>query len=184
MVLLLKFVAEDRIPRRQANEVADPASSNTGWVGFPTTTFNPSLTIPNNLNKVLGFTAPNPFVTSLNSGLGTNLSYVSNTAPQVHPNSSVYVSISNTANKYAIPNSIIYLLSPRVTFGEQINEYPPQFAWNKLLSGTYNELRISILGIDFSPLIILDPNMMIVLVIRDTQDIGLNDIISHAQGGK
>lgn len=164
--------------------VADPAGGTAGWVGFPNTTFNPQLTIPDNLNKLLGFTIPNPFQTSLNSGVGTNLSYLSNTAPQVQPNSSIYFAISNIANKYAIPNSIIYSLSPSVAFGEQIREIPPQFAWNKLLSGTYNELRLQILGLNFQPIKILDPNMTIVLVIRDTKDLGLQELVSTASGGK
>jgi hypothetical protein len=163
---------------------ADTASGSSAWAGFPTTTFNPELTIPNNLNKILGFSTPNPFKTSINSGVGTNLSYVSDTSPQVQPNSSVYVAISNIANKYAIPNSIIYSLSPSVAFGEQIIEKPPQFAWNKLLSGTYNELRISILGINFQPLTILDPNMTLVLVIRDTKDIGGSGLTEILSGGK
>lgn len=179
------FPVPTTLPTGWSVPVASVSAGTAGWVGFPTTTFNPQLIIPANLNKILGFTTPIPYTTSLNSGAGTNLSYISNTAPQVQPNSSVYVSISNIANKYAIPNSIIYSLSPSVAFGEQINEYPPQFAWNKLLSGTYNELRIQILGIDFQPLTILDPNMTIVLVIRDTKDIGfhgLGDIISGGKG--
>jgi len=178
------FPVPTSLPTGWTAPTASIPAGTAGWVGFPTTTFNPQLTIPNNLNKILGFSTPNPFQTSLNSGVGTNLSYISNVAPQVQPNSSVYLAISNIANKYAIPNSIIYSLSPSVAFGEQINEFPPQFAWNKLLSGTYNELRIQILGIDFQPLTILDPNMTIVLVIRDTKDLGLQELVSTASGGK
>ena len=178
------FPVPTTLPAGWSVPVASVPAGTAGWVGFPTATFNPQLTIPNNLNKILGFTTPNPFTTSLNTGVGTNLSYISNIAPQVQPNSSVYLAISNIQNKYAIPNSIIYSLSPSVAFGEQINEFPPQFAWNKLLSGTYNELRIQILGIDFQPLTILDPNMTIVLVIRDTKSLGLQDLVSTASGSK
>jgi hypothetical protein len=178
------FPVPTSLPTGWTAPVASIPARTAGWVGFPTTTFNPQLTIPANLNAILGFTAPVPFQTSLNSGVGTNLSYLSNTSPQVQPNSSVYMAISNIANKYAIPNSIIYSLSPSVAFGEQINEYPPQFAWNKLLSGTYNELRLQILGINYQPIKILDPNMTIVLVIRDTKDLGLQELVSTASGGK
>lgn len=164
--------------------LADTAGGTVAFPGFPNVTFNPSLTIPNNLNKILGFTSPNPFVTPLNSGVGTNLSFLSNVAPQVQPNSSAYLSVSNINNKYAIPSSIIYSLSPSVAFGEQIIEQPPQFAWNPLLNGTYNEIRMQILGIDFQPLTILDPNMTIVLCIRDTHDSGLQEVIARASGGK
>jgi hypothetical protein len=162
--------------------VANVSSGTAGWVGFPTVTFNPQLIIPSKINEILGFTAG--FTTTLNSGVGTNLSYISTSAPQVQPNSSVYISMSNINNKYAIPNSIIYSISPSVGFGEQIKETPPQFAWNKLLSGTYNEIRIQILGIDFRPIKILDPNMTIILVIRDTKDLGLQELVSSASGGK
>jgi hypothetical protein len=178
------FPVPTALPAGWSTPVADPASGSAVWVGFAGTTFNPALTIPANLNALLGFTTPVPFTTPLASGDGLNLSFVSNTAPQVQPNSSVYLAISNIQNKYAVPNSIIYSLSPNVRFGEQINEYPPQFAWNKLLSGTYNELRLQILGINFQPLTILDPNMTIVLVIRDTKDMGLGDLGDKLTGGK
>lgn len=164
--------------------LADTAGGTSAWVGFSDTVFNPSITIPNNLNKILGFTVPNPYVSPLNLGTGTNFSALSNVAPQVQPNSSAYLSISNIANKYSIPSSVIYSITPQVAFGEQIIEQPPQFAWNKLLNGTYNEIRLQILGIDYQALTILDPNMTIVLVIRDTKDLGLQDLVSYSSGGK
>ena len=176
------FPVPTTLPTGWSVPVASTASGTAGWVGFPTTTFNPSLTFPANFCYIVGY-APN-FSTSSNTGVGTNLSYLSSTAPQVQPNSSVYVSISNIQNKYAVPNSIIYSLSPSVAFGEQIAERPPQFAWNKLLSGTYNELRLTFLGIDKSPIPILDPTMTVILVIRDTKDLGIQDLVSNAAGGK
>ena len=165
------FPVPTTLPTGFTVPVADPASGSAGFVGFPTATFNPALSIGSNLNKILGFTTPIPFTTPLNSGVGTNLSFLSNVAPQVQPNSSVYVSISNISNKYSSPTSVIYSITPNVNFGEQIRDTPPQFAWNKLLHGTYNEIRVTFLGIDFQPLTILDPNMTIVLVIKDTKDI-------------
>lgn len=164
--------------------LASLAGGTAAWVGFPAVTFNPQMVIPDNLNTLFGFTTPNPFTTSLNTGVGTNLSYTSNVAPQVQPNPSAFLSISNIANKYAIPSSIIYAISPSVAFGAQIIEQPPQFAWNKLLSGTYNEIRMQILGSNFQPLDILDPNMTMVLVIRDTKDLGLQDLAGISGGGK
>jgi hypothetical protein len=164
--------------------VANVAAGTAAWVGFPLVTFNPQLTIPDNLNAILGFTVPDPFVTSLNVGVGTNLSYLSNTSPQVQPNSSVYFAVSGISNKYSIPSSIIYSLSPGVGFGEQIRENPPQFAWNKLLSGTYNEFRLQILGLNYQPITLLDPNMTIVLVIRDTKELGLQELVTTVAGGK
>ena len=113
-----------------------------------------------------------------------NNSYVSTTAPQVNPNPTLYLAISNIENNMATPSSIIGTISPTVNYGELINITPPQFAWNKLLAGTYNSLRLSILGTDKQPVIILDPTMTLTLVIRDKKDISLTDALNTASGGK
>ena len=164
--------------------------------------FNPQLTFPANFNLIVGFTAG--YQTSWNTNStavgsvqpfagtgpttpatqGQNKSYLSDFAPQVQPNPSVYFSISNINNPYAIPSSIIYSISPSVGFGEQINDRPPQYTWNKLLPGTYNEIRLQLLGTNKAPLTILDGNMTILLAIRDTHDTGAEDLIARLQGGK
>ena len=184
--------------------IGNAASGVLPFSGFPsaTTTYNPAILIPASFNDIVGFpantttvgapttypngqvlTAPITLVSQLDTA-GVNRSYLSSTSPQVQPNSSIYFSISNIENKYAIPNSIIFSLNPAVAFGEQIIERPPQFAWNRLLNGTYNNIRLTILGLNYQPLQILDPNMTIVLVIRDTKDNTLLDAINQAQGGK
>jgi len=150
--------------------LANAQANNLVFAGFPSQTFNPliSMIAGNNFYNLIGYTST--FKTSQNTGLGTNLSYLSSQAPQVNPNSVAYVSLSNIANPYANPSSIIYSLSPNVAFGEQISETPPQFCWSPLLQGVYNQLRLQFLGNDFSPLTILDPNMTIMLVIRDKNE--------------
>lgn len=172
----------------QVNTFPVPTSLPVGWTapagfaGFPTTTRNPVLTFPANFNKIVGYTAG--FATDANIGVGTNLSYLSSVAPQVQPNPSIYLAISNIANKYAVPSSVIYSISPAVAFGEQIIDTPPQFGWNKLLAGTYNELRIQLLGQDLQPLPILDPNMTILLCLRDIKDGGAGELLDRIGGGK
>jgi hypothetical protein len=158
----------------------------TNFVGFavsPATTYNPVITFPANFNRIMGF--PAGFATDLNinnsfvaptstfvakNGAGT-ISYISTFAPQLQPNSSLYFSISNINNQYALPSSIIYALVPTVRVGEVIVERPPNFAWNALIDGTYNELRMTFLGSDLSPITINDPNMTILLVIKDNSEI-------------
>ena len=149
--------------------VANPATGQAAFIGFTGATFNPAFSIPANFNNLIGFTTPIPFTTPSATG-GTNFSATSNVAPQVQPNSSAYLAISNIQNPYASPSSILYSINPNVAFGEQISINVPEFAYNKLLGGTYNELRVAILGIDFQPLTILDPNMSIILVIRDRNE--------------
>jgi len=152
----------------------------SGWVFPGTANRQPTLTFPANFSSIVGFTAG--FATAGN-GLSTNYSVVSTTAPQVQPNPNVYLAISNIANPYAVPSSIIYAIAPNVDFGSQIIEVPPQFAWNSLLQGTYAEIRLTILGTNFQPLPILDPNMTILLAIRNKKE-GLDLLSSALTGGK
>lgn len=160
------------------------------FVGFPTQTFNPIITFPNFFWRIVGYEPVNTVIFTSNSninnayvppspiasnyyvakdGVGT-LSYLSNVSPNVQPNSSVYVSISNINNPYSQPSSIIYSLSPSVAIGELIIETPPNFMWNRLIDGTYNELRLQFLGLDLQPLQLNDPNMTILLTVKDKDE--------------
>jgi hypothetical protein len=150
------------------------------WVGFPTNNINPQFILPLNINKILGFT-PN-FTTDLNTNntyvpptgqdyisklANGTISYISTSAPDIQPNSSILVSLSGIDNKYANPTSVIYSIVPSVAIGALINEKPPQYAWNKLLPGTYNQLRLTLLGTNLQPIKINDPAMTFLLVIKD-----------------
>ena len=118
------------------------------------------------------------------AGAGVNTSAVSVIAPVVQPNPTLFFAISNIDNKYSNPSTIVYQLNADVAFGELISITPPQFAFNKLLPGTYNGLRLSILGTNFQPIEIIDPAMTITLVIKDRKDVSLGDALGQAQGGK
>jgi len=156
--------------------------TNPAGIVFPTQSFNPVITLPAKMNEILGyvvnfatdqntnnaFVPPvSPYVSKLANG---TLSYISTNAPNVQPNSSLLFSITNIDNAYAQPTSIIYTLVPVVAVGELISERPANFIWNKLIPGTYNELRMTILGTDLQPIKINDPAITIVLVIKDKDE--------------
>jgi len=98
------------------------------------------------------------------------LSYLSINPPNVHPNDTIYLTASNINNPYCLPSSIIYSLTSDAITGDLINEKPPNYAWTKMINGTYNELRFSLIGSDLQPLYIADPLMNITLVIRDKDE--------------
>ena len=172
----------------QINTYLFPTALPAGWtnpagVAFPPQSFNPIITIPAKFNIIVGYTAGFATNQNLNNAYippvsnyvaklanGT-LSYISTSAPNVQPNSSLLFSISNIDNAYAQPTSIIYTLVPAVAVGEIINEKPPNFIWTKLINGTYNELRLTILGTDLQPITINDPSITIVLVVRDVGEL-------------
>jgi hypothetical protein len=164
------------------------ATVPVNFTGWPTVQQNSVVSFPAQFNLIVGYTANfqsdpnlnNAYVPPLPSSISQNyvaklaggqLSYLSNFAPQVQPNSNVLVNISNINNPYTIPASVIYSLTPSVQIGEQITDTPPNFMWNRLIDGTYNELRVQLKGTDGQRLRINDPNMTILLTIRDKFDI-------------
>jgi hypothetical protein len=170
----------------------------SNWTN-PGTIFTPTITMCNpvglaysNFYKVVGFPAlwssfntngGSPYTYTVNSSTVAT-SQNSTTAPAVQPNPTLFFAISNIDNKYSNPSTIVYQMNANVAFGELITITPPQFAFNKLLPGTYNGLRLSILGTNFQPISILDPAMTITMVIRDRKDISLTDALGSASGGK
>lgn len=153
--------------------------TNPAGVAFPPQSFNPSIILPPKVNVILGF-VPNfttdlninnafvppvsPYVSKLANG---TLSYISTVAPNLQPNSSVIINISNIDNQYAQPTGTCYTIIPTVAIGEVINEKPVNYIWNKLIPGTYNQLTINILGNDLAPIKIQDPSMTFVFVIKE-----------------
>lgn len=154
------------------------------FAGYPTTAQNSVITFPAQFNIIVGYVAG--FQTNANVGnayvppvsqyvsktASGTLSYVSTTNPNVQPNSSIYFALSNINNPYSIPSSIIYALVPQGSVGELITERPPQFIWNKLIDGTYNELQMTFLGSDLSPIKLNDPQMTILLAIKEADETG------------
>jgi len=173
----------------QINTFLFPTALPTGYTNpsglvFPTNTFNPSIIIPSSLGNLLGFqsgltTDQNtsngytpPVSNYISKTSGGTLSYISTSSPNVQPNSSLLISSSGINNPYASPTSIIYSLTPSgVAIGEIINEKPPEFMWNELISGTYNQIRLTILGTNLSPIQLNDPAITIILVIAQSNEV-------------
>lgn len=168
----------------------NPINPSTGLpIGgnpWPTIAQNPVVTFPSNFSNIVGYTAgfasnanvnnaftpgtPTKSTNYVSKSSTSTLSYLSNNAPQLQPNNSVYLSLSNINNPYSQPSSIIYSLTPNVTAGSVIQDRPPNFMWNKLIDGTYNQLLLSFLGTNLQPLAITDPSMTILLTIRDKDE--------------
>ena len=162
------------VPTSLPTGFSEPAS----WVGYAPATFNPQIILPAKVNEILGYdvnftsnaNTGNAYVPPANDAYVSKLangtiSYISTSAPDIQPNSSILVSLSGIDNKYANPTSVIYSIVPSVAIGALINEKP--YAWNRLLPGTYNQLRLTILGTNLQPIKINDPAMTILLVIKD-----------------
>tara|TARA_R110000803_G_scaffold156887_1_gene221387 strand:- start:3329 stop:4159 length:831 start_codon:yes stop_codon:yes gene_type:complete len=137
--------------------------TNPAAVGFPPAN-QITMTMPTKFNELLGFAAG--FTTT--APTGTNLSFLSSVAPNIQPNNVLYVSVSNIDNKYGSPSGLVHRIVPNTTFGSLITENP-EFSFQPLHSGTYNQLQIQILGTDKSPIKIIDPNIVITFLIKNKE---------------
>jgi hypothetical protein len=171
-VYFFEWIVNPTIYAIQLNTFQVPTVLPAGWtnpsgVVLPFQTFKPQVATPANFNLIVGFA--DTFVSDRDLGVAypATDSYTSTITPQVQPNPTLLVTSSNIDNKYASPSSVIYSVTPVVAIGEQIIEKPPEFSWNKMLRGTYAELRVTFTGSDNSPIIILDPNMTMILAIRE-----------------
>lgn len=159
--------------------------------GWPLVSFNSVVTFPDRFNVVVGYVPINSIIFSSNNNVGNayipatpatkatywetkdaqgTLSYLSNTFPNVHPNDTLYLTMSNVNNPYGLPSSIITTVTSDVAIGEVINMQPPNYAWTKMIDGYYNEIRFGFFGVDLSPVYIADPYITITLVIRDKDE--------------
>lgn len=157
------FPVPTSLPATWTAPVANVAAGYAAWPGYPTTTFNPSIVLPANINKIFGYAAN--YTTPQNDGVGTNLSFFSSTSPQVSPNPTLFLSCSNISNIYCNPSGVIYSITPTVAIGEQIVVQPPEYAFNTL-TGTCSQLTFTLRGNNNNIISILDPTMTLVFVIK------------------
>ena len=161
---IITYPVPTSLPTGWSLPVANPQTGALAWPGFPTTFFNPRITIPANFNLIVGYAAG--FTTSQNTGVNTVLTFNSSVSPQVAPNPNCLITVSNISNIYASPSSVIFNINANVGFGELIISQPSEYAFNDLIKGTVNSLFIRLIGANGNSLNILDPNITILLLIR------------------
>jgi len=141
-----------------------PPSPIPPW-SVPATSTNPQFVIPNTLfTNVLGIAA-GTYPAAQNNTLITTSS--STFAPQVNPLSSYLVKCNLVNNPYGIPNSLIYSFPPSGTFGQQFVVAPNEYSFIDTQDGYYNSMRIEITDQNDRPVVILDSNINILIVITD-----------------
>lgn len=98
----------------------------------------------------------------------TTYSVLSSIAPQVNPISSIQFTCSIASNPYSSQSRSIYATGVQETpFGGQIIIQPPEYAFTKLVDGTYNQFQVEIIDQNGNPITLKDPQISIMLIIRD-----------------
>jgi len=171
-----------------AASLTDPSGGSFVFQGA-NLAYNPVVEIPAGFNKIIGFdedfeTDPNEGgsfsvpgnQTYISKSSSNTLSYISHSysgstytagTPDVQPNSSVLINIDKVVNEYAQPTGILYSVVPNVAIGSLINERPAEYSFAKLTDGIYNELRVQFLGTDLQEISIQDPEITLLLVIKN-----------------
>jgi len=139
-----------------------PAGASWALPGTPTT---PQVNIlANAFRDIVGFksgTYPSTVPQS------TTYSVLSTTAPQVNPVSSLQINCSFATNPYSTQSRVIYASGiPETPFGGQILITAYEFAFTRIVNGTYNQFEISITDQNGSPINLRDPQISIMLIVR------------------
>jgi len=144
------------------------------WAGFPTNYCNPPGAVVS------------PFVANNFTGLGNfpsgNTSFLSTITPQVNPDPVIFLNCNLISNKFATPSTFMFPIPGKSGIASLLSVEVSEFAWNKMVPGQFNELRLFFTGVDGQPVTILDPNIIVTLVIRTHEDKSLNIGASNVGG--
>jgi hypothetical protein len=144
--------------------VALPAGwTNPGWA-LPAVGNTPQFVVPaTNFRNLIGFAAgtyPSPAQALAYSAL-------SSTTPQLSVVSSVLLGCNLINNRLANPRSLLYSFSPGGTqYGNLIESNAYQYSWVDIQDGTYSTVEITLYDNSYSPLKIIDTNLVIFLLVK------------------
>ena len=161
-----------------ANTWAIPSGAT--W-GNPNNSIVPMINIPNtNIQDLLGFDTasypptviggviPNQTQTPV---VSSPYSVLSNTAPQIEPQTTYIGLCSLVSNELVIPNETIISITPvNVIFGGLFNIQFSGLAYNKVDDGNYTQFTFSFVDDLGQRIKFQDPNMLIILIMRNKNE--------------
>ena len=156
------------VPTALPTGFTNPASMPFSSGGLADATTKITIESTNNFKDIIGFQAGTyPAATQTTNQTQKSSSFSPRLIPEVQPNRNVVITCSGISNPYANPQTKIYSIAPDVPIGGYIDYQPPEYLYNDLADGYYNQLRIQFLDKDGVALNILDPEITILLTIRD-----------------
>jgi hypothetical protein len=177
-VFFLEFVLNVSNYAVQFNALTVPTAAQAAVLGytipsgatwtFPVTQVTPQITIlsTNNFRTVIGFN-PGTYPAAPSA---SNFSKISDIAPQVSPITSLIVTCTLIENDIADPNELIYCFPvPDVPFGTLITPVIPEFSWIQAKVGYFSTVSVEIRDQNFNNVQINDPQIVILLGIRNTK---------------
>ena len=146
-----------------------PAWSNPVAPG----TFPQLVIAANAFRDIIGFAAgdfPSNAVIAAAAATVKNITTSSTSIPQVSPLSAYTVKCNLVNNAYSIPNNLIYSFPPANAFGSQYIVSPNQYSFIDVSPGYYNVFRIEFTDQNNRGVVILDPNITVLIIIKDVNE--------------
>lgn len=144
--------------------------TNPASISLPVAQHVPQLVIPalsgtgQGISLNLGF----PPASYPSADQSTQYQFSSSFVPQIHPISSIYMTCNIVDNSSFNANDQILYTFDAVdeTVGQKIIRAPAQYVWYDILDGQFNKIVISFYDQNYNPLVILDPDIRIELLIE------------------
>jgi hypothetical protein len=144
-----------------------PLPSGSTWT-MPGISTIPQLVIQvNAFRTIVGFQAGIFPSTNLFTTIQTASS---SEIPQVSPLSSYTIKCNLVNNQYSIPNSLIYSFPPSGSFGQQFHISPNEYSYIDCSAGNYGVFRVEFSDQADRPVVILDPNITVLIVLKDSDE--------------
>jgi len=140
-------------------------STPSNWQGFNALARTPTLVLAatGSIAPIIGFAAGASYPSAPSA---TAYNILSSVTPIGSTVNSLVVRCSLVSNNIVSPSDIMDGFSINASFGNNIT-YDPSFEkWVVLKDGTYNSLTLSIVDQNLNPIVSVDPNVAITLLIR------------------
>ena len=160
----LNFFAIPTSAQASALGYSQPSGSTWSYPSVPTT---PTLTFNQNFGNLIGITF-GTYPTTLSS---TNIQYLSTFTPIINPINSVIFCCNLISSKYSIPNNILYTLPVSSSLGTIIQDKANSVVFNNIIPQVFSTIEITLFDQAFNPIIIIDPELVLTLIISEPSDL-------------
>jgi hypothetical protein len=145
-----------------------PTTPGAGWSNPGTNAYPQLVVLANNFRYVIGFEAGS--YPALGIPTVSNITTSSTIIPQVNPLSAYTVKCNLVNNLYSIPNNLIYSFPPANAFGSQFIVAPNQYSFIDVSQGYYNVFRVEFTDQNNRGVVILDPNITVLIIIKEKEE--------------
>jgi hypothetical protein len=146
----------------QASALGYIKPSGATW-DYPTEPVCPSLTFSQAFGNLIGLT----FGTYPQTASSTNIQFLSTQTPKISPVDSLILTCNLVNSKYSIPSNVLFTVPISSSLGSLINVNISSIIFNDILPQNFSSLEITIFDQLFNPVILLDTEVTITLVIQE-----------------